>query len=235
MVTHSSILAWRIPWTEEPGRLQSIGLQKVRHDWSDLASTHKVLSIYNNYASPPRHVLSLLLWAMVCSSSSPSTPLLLSLSTRLIQQKPNTHCPVKALSHLRSPGDPFSVSSHGCPTTPEASPHPGPPPPSPLQHTLCSPHPLSPCITYMLHHGSYSHHVPTTYRHQPCNQRVTRPMLQMRSWPSQQVTGASGRARHNLQSLPDSALPQTRPTHSIFSVFLYSRLKQEIYDTFFPS
>ena len=32
MATHSSILAWRIPWTEEPGRLQSMGLQRVRHD-----------------------------------------------------------------------------------------------------------------------------------------------------------------------------------------------------------
>ena len=32
MATHSSILAWRISWTEEPGRLQSMGLQKVRHD-----------------------------------------------------------------------------------------------------------------------------------------------------------------------------------------------------------
>ena len=32
MATQSSILAWRIPWTEEPGRLQSMGLQKVRHD-----------------------------------------------------------------------------------------------------------------------------------------------------------------------------------------------------------
>ena len=30
MATHSSILAWRIPWTEEPGRLQSIGSQRVR-------------------------------------------------------------------------------------------------------------------------------------------------------------------------------------------------------------
>ena len=30
--THSSILAWRIPWTEEPGKLQSMGLQRVRHD-----------------------------------------------------------------------------------------------------------------------------------------------------------------------------------------------------------
>ena len=31
MVTHSSILAWRIPWTEEPGGLQSMGSQRVRH------------------------------------------------------------------------------------------------------------------------------------------------------------------------------------------------------------
>ena len=32
MATHSSILAWRIPWTEEPGRLQSVGSQRVGHD-----------------------------------------------------------------------------------------------------------------------------------------------------------------------------------------------------------
>ena len=34
MAAHSSILAWRIPWTEEPGRLQSMGSQKVGHDWA---------------------------------------------------------------------------------------------------------------------------------------------------------------------------------------------------------
>ena len=34
--THSNIRAWRIPWTEEPGGLQSIGLQRVRHDCSDI-------------------------------------------------------------------------------------------------------------------------------------------------------------------------------------------------------
>ena len=33
MATHSSTLAWKIPWTEVPGRLQSMGLQRVRHDW----------------------------------------------------------------------------------------------------------------------------------------------------------------------------------------------------------
>ena len=33
MVTHSSTLAWKIPWMEEPGRLQSMGSLRVRHDW----------------------------------------------------------------------------------------------------------------------------------------------------------------------------------------------------------
>ena len=37
MATHSSILAWRIPWTEEPGKLQSIVLHRVGHNWRDLA------------------------------------------------------------------------------------------------------------------------------------------------------------------------------------------------------
>ena len=32
MATHSSVLAWKIPWPEEPGRLQSMGLQRVGHD-----------------------------------------------------------------------------------------------------------------------------------------------------------------------------------------------------------
>ena len=36
--THSSISTWRSPWTEEPGGLPSIGSQRVRHHWSDLAS-----------------------------------------------------------------------------------------------------------------------------------------------------------------------------------------------------
>ena len=39
IATHSRVLAWRILWTEEPGRLPSLRLQRVRHDWSDLAHT----------------------------------------------------------------------------------------------------------------------------------------------------------------------------------------------------
>ena len=42
--THSSILAWRIPWTEEPGRLQSMGLQRVRHDWGTVTFTFHCVS-----------------------------------------------------------------------------------------------------------------------------------------------------------------------------------------------
>ena len=48
MAPHSSILAWRIPWTEEPGELQSMGLQRVGHDWV-CAHTHTPLR--NEYIS----------------------------------------------------------------------------------------------------------------------------------------------------------------------------------------
>ena len=40
IATHSSILAWKIPWTEEPGRLQSMESQRVEHYWIDLAHVH---------------------------------------------------------------------------------------------------------------------------------------------------------------------------------------------------
>ena len=40
MATHSSILAWRVPWTKEPGGLQSMGSQRVRHNWVTHIHTH---------------------------------------------------------------------------------------------------------------------------------------------------------------------------------------------------
>ena len=46
MATHSSIISWRIPWTEEPGGLQPIGLQGIRHDW---ACTHTQHAIWISY------------------------------------------------------------------------------------------------------------------------------------------------------------------------------------------
>ena len=43
MATHSSILAWRIPWTEEPGRLKFMEYRKGKHNWSNLACMHIAL------------------------------------------------------------------------------------------------------------------------------------------------------------------------------------------------
>ena len=44
MATHSSVVAWRIPGTEEPGGLLSLGLHRVGHDWSDLAEAAAALT-----------------------------------------------------------------------------------------------------------------------------------------------------------------------------------------------
>ena len=50
--THYSTLAWRIPWTEESGRLHSIGSERVRHDWSDLAP--RAIAGPSNFSSDSR-------------------------------------------------------------------------------------------------------------------------------------------------------------------------------------
>ena len=51
MATHSSILAWRIPWTEKPGGLQSMGSQRVGHGWA--TNTHSHTHINSIYVSIP--------------------------------------------------------------------------------------------------------------------------------------------------------------------------------------
>ena len=53
MATHSSILAWKIPWTEESGRLQSVGSHRVRHDWT---TEHTHMYIYACMLSHFSHV-----------------------------------------------------------------------------------------------------------------------------------------------------------------------------------
>ena len=47
MATHSRILTWKIPWTEEPGGLQFMGSQRVRHDW--VTNTFTLLSAPNGF------------------------------------------------------------------------------------------------------------------------------------------------------------------------------------------
>ena len=66
MATHSSILGWRIPWTEAPAGLQSMGLQRVGHNWatshtlsSQGSSTPHVSQIHLRFnVSKPDHVIS---------------------------------------------------------------------------------------------------------------------------------------------------------------------------------
>ena len=49
MATHSSILAWKIPWLEEPDWLQSMGSQRVGHNWNDLAHFSKLSKRTKSY------------------------------------------------------------------------------------------------------------------------------------------------------------------------------------------
>jgi len=54
MATHSSILAWEVPWTEEPGGLQSMGLQRVGHDLVTESRTHNTIPVkatMNNFCA----------------------------------------------------------------------------------------------------------------------------------------------------------------------------------------
>ena len=59
MATHSSILAWRIPWAEESGGVQDIGSQRVGYDWIDLACT-QARSISEVCLSTDKHRITLL-------------------------------------------------------------------------------------------------------------------------------------------------------------------------------
>ena len=58
--SHSSILAWKIPWTEKPGGLQSTGSQRVRQDWSDLSHSYIFITVvlFLNLPNPMLYVTS---------------------------------------------------------------------------------------------------------------------------------------------------------------------------------
>ena len=51
MATHCSILAWKIPWTEEPSRLQSMGSQRVSHNWAHTQVNFKIFHFWLKYIS----------------------------------------------------------------------------------------------------------------------------------------------------------------------------------------
>ena len=90
MATHSSVLAWRIPGTGEPGGLPSMGSYRVRHDWSDLAaagkasivanvggatlcSTSPSIQPLNRHWAPPRAIVNARWWDCLCPCPCPKS------------------------------------------------------------------------------------------------------------------------------------------------------------------
>ena len=59
MATHSSVLAWRIPRTEEPGGLPYMGLHRVGHDWSNLAAAAAAQNIFKDVTDSKKSHLKL--------------------------------------------------------------------------------------------------------------------------------------------------------------------------------
>ena len=69
MAIHSSILAWRIPWTEEPGKLQSIGSLRVEHDWE--TNTFTVMEpMEQSYRTMSSNTVFCFSWDWPCDFSS---------------------------------------------------------------------------------------------------------------------------------------------------------------------
>ena len=66
MATHSSVLAWRIPGTGKPGWLLSMGLHRVRHDWSNLAVAADLQSSFSNVCKYQSVVVHLKLISCLC-------------------------------------------------------------------------------------------------------------------------------------------------------------------------
>ena len=136
MATHSSIVAWRIPWTEKPGGLQSTGSHRGGHDWSDLAYTQ--ISIFQDLKF---QVLLQHLWTsqgpkdstMMCSHQRCPTPgredsaptsslsagqvaLLLVLIPRVSRSIPEPTELFKQDNHIfpQEPGIPLSRANKAC-------------------------------------------------------------------------------------------------------------------------
>ena len=68
MATHSSALAWKIPWKEEPGGLPSLGSHRVGHDWSDLAAAATMWNKVKLLSSVQLFAAS---WTVACQTPPP--------------------------------------------------------------------------------------------------------------------------------------------------------------------
>ena len=100
MATHSSTLAWNIPRTEEPGRLQPMGLQRVRHDWATsfhflLMSLGKGLSIFLIFRRPNFSFIGLFYCSFISSLIFMISFLLLTLGFACSSLSSSFRCKVR--------------------------------------------------------------------------------------------------------------------------------------------
>ena len=108
MATHSSIIAWRIPQTEEPGGLQSVGLQRVRDSLSDLAhyyiisfSLLKIWKIQRRQKKNSYHDPLSSFWCVVWKTDPPSPGLPAALNTHASHSH-RSHSHIHLLTHLHN-------------------------------------------------------------------------------------------------------------------------------------
>ena len=105
MATHSRIPAWKIPWTEEPGRLQSMGSQRVRHNWATSLSlsffrrmTNKTLISGFIHSPCPLvlvpYICTLIFWELILS---------LPCQSLLLAPSPTSHSLIIRLETVQGP------------------------------------------------------------------------------------------------------------------------------------
>ena len=108
IASHSSILACKIPWTEEPAELQSMRSQRVRHDWP---TKHMPVGLINGLAVCVSHsVMSDSLWPMDCSLPCPRC------LCPCVSPGKSTGSEVKSLSHVRLFATPWIVAYQSPPS-----------------------------------------------------------------------------------------------------------------------
>ena len=122
VATHSSSLAWRIPWREEPGRLQSMGSQRVGHDWATSLSLSHTGELINRLGTITLHLNYMQLLAFITNVSStgsePRVRIYTRGGTRWHRERdyssPNhwwlSDVKVKSLSHIRLLATPWTAA-----------------------------------------------------------------------------------------------------------------------------
>ena len=105
MATHSSTLAWKISWTEEPGRLQSMGSQRVQQDWTTSLSLFAFMAF--NCRNPTRFPTRnpSLEWSLLALAGIPrkSTTFKYTQSTSMTNPTPTLPLQVERISHRLPP------------------------------------------------------------------------------------------------------------------------------------